>query len=158
MITKERFKYFLKRYFSIFCFVLFGCATACGILVPWSRTKPLLPALEVQSLGQPGKSKSYLSSGHLRVAQWRRFCLPTQGAQIWSLAWEDSTAMEQLSPCITTTEACAARACALWKEKPLQRSLCTAMRSSSHSPQPEKTHAEQQRPRAAKNKKTNKII
>ena len=43
------------------------------------------------------------------VVQWLRIRLPMQGTQFLSLAWEDSTCLEQLSPCTTTPEACAPR-------------------------------------------------
>ena len=38
------------------------------------------------------------------VVQWLRIHVVMQAMQVWSLVWEDSTCMEQLSPCVTTTE------------------------------------------------------
>ena len=54
------------------------------------------------------------------VAQWLRIHMPMQGTRIRVLVQEDPHAAEQLSPCATTTEACAPRACALQQEKPPQ--------------------------------------
>ena len=55
------------------------------------------------------------------VVQWLRVCFAVQGTQVQSLVWEDHTAMEQLTPCATTTEARAPKACAPQQEKPPQR-------------------------------------
>ena len=56
------------------------------------------------------------------------------------------------SPRATTTEFHAPRARAPQREAAAMRSLRTAMKTSSHSPQLEKAHAQQQRPNAAQNK------
>ena len=62
-------------------------------------------------------------------------------------------AAEQLSPCVTTTEARAPRACApQQREATAMRSPHTATKSSPHSPQLEKARAQQWRPNAAKSK------
>ena len=42
--------------------------------------------------------------GSSLVVQWLRICLPMQGTLVRSLVWEDSTAMEELSPLAATTE------------------------------------------------------
>ena len=62
------------------------------------------------------------------VVQWVGICLPVQGTVVQSLVGKILHAVEQLSPCATTTEpaaatteACTPRACALWPERPLQR-------------------------------------
>ena len=39
---------FLKRHFSLFIY-FFGCAKACGILVPWPGIEFMLPAVEAWS-------------------------------------------------------------------------------------------------------------
>ena len=61
-------------------------------------------------------------------------------------------AMKQLSPCATTTEAPAPRARAPQQEATAMRSPRTKMKTSPHSPQLEKAHAQQRRPNTAKNK------
>ena len=38
------------------------------------------------------------------VAQWLRILLPMQGTQVRALSWTIPHAVEQLSPCTTTTE------------------------------------------------------
>ena len=38
------------------------------------------------------------------IVQWLRICLPVQGAQVWSLVWEDPTCRGATKPCATTTE------------------------------------------------------
>ena len=60
------------------------------------------------------------------MAQWLRIHLPMQGIRVRVLVREDPT--EQLSPCATTTEACAPRARALQQEKPPQREARTLQR------------------------------
>ena len=69
------------------------------------------------------------------VVQWLRIRLPVQGTRVRALVQEDPTCCRAtkpvhhnywacvpllLSPCATTTEACAPRARALQQEKPLQ--------------------------------------
>ena len=76
------------------------------------------------------------------VAQWLRIRLPMQGTRVRAPAQEDPTcrgatkpvchnywacAPQLLSPCATTTEACAPRARAPQQEKPLQQ--------EAHAPQ-----------------------
>ena len=63
-----------------------------------------------------------------------------------------------LSPRATTTEAHTARARALQQEneKPAMRGLRTTTKSSPCSPQVEKAHAQQRRPKADKEKKKEK--
>ena len=79
------------------------------------------------------------------VVQQLRICLPVQGIQVQVLVWEDSTAAEQLSQWVTTTEARMPGASASQQEKPPQREERTPQLESSH-PKP------QRRPDAAKNK------
>ena len=64
---------------------------------------------------------------------------------------EISHAVEQLSPCATTTEALVLKP-AIHKRSHTMRSLCRASKSSPCSRQLEKAHAQQGRPSAAKNK------
>ena len=105
------------------------------------------------------------------MAQCLRIRLSMQGTQVRALVQEDPTchgaakpvrhnywacALEAAShnywsPCATTTEACAPRACALQREATTVRSPCITMKSSSCSLQLEKAHAQQWRPKAAKN-------
>jgi len=54
------------------------------------------------------------------VVQWLRTRLPMQGTRVQSLVQDDSTCVEQLSPCATITEARAPRVHAPQQEKPLQ--------------------------------------
>ena len=63
-----------------------------------------------------------------------------------------SLQLQLLSPCATTTEARVPRAHAPQREATAMRSPRTATKSSPHSPQLEKAHAQQQRPNVAKNK------
>ena len=116
-------------------------------------------------------------TGTSLAAQRLRIRLPMQGTQVQSLVREDPTrhgatkpmrhnywacALQPVShnywsPRATTTEACAPRARTLQqREATAMRSPCTAMKSSSRSPQLEKACA-QQRPNAAKNKLINKL-
>ena len=79
--------------------------------------------------------------GTFLVVQWLRILLPVQGTRVWCLVWEDSTwcgATKAHVPQLLKP-ACS-RARALQQE------------SSPHSPQLEKTHAQQWRPSAAKKK------
>ena len=55
------------------------------------------------------------------MPQWLRIRLPVQGTQVRALAGKIPHAVEQPSPCATTTEACAPRACAPQQQKPPQR-------------------------------------
>ena len=84
---------------------------------------------------------------HFLVVQWLGIFLAMQGIPVWFLGQEDPTSCRATNPCTATTEAQAPRACALQKEKPLQREACTL--------QLEKVRVQQQIPSAAKNKYTN---
>ena len=108
--------------------------------------------------------KTWLSTS--LVAQWLRIRLPMQGTRVQSLVQEDPTChgaaksmRRNSSTCATTTEIHAPRARAPQQEKPPQweahalRSLCTATKSSPHSWQLEKAHAQERRPNAAKDKR-----
>ena len=113
------------------------------------------------------------------VAQWLRICPPKHGTQVRALVQKDPTchgatkpvchnswacALEPmshnywacvpqlLSPCATTTEACAPKAHAPQREATAMRRPCTATKSSHHSPQLGKAHVQQWRPNTAKNK------
>jgi len=80
------------------------------------------------------------------VVQWVKIHLPMQGTQIPSLAQEDPQAVEQLSPCTTSTEpacceygsACAQSLCSTTREAMAMISLRNAKKSSPHLPQLEK--------------------
>ena len=62
-----------------------------------------------------------------------------------------------LSPCTTNTEVCAPRAlCSTTREAIAMRNSHTTMKSSPCSPQLEKAHVQQWRPKAAKKKKERK--
>ena len=103
------------------------------------------------------------------VAQWLRICLPMQRTRFDPWSGKIPHASEQLSPCATATEPpcynywspCAATTEARvprarapqQKEATAMRSPCTAMKSSSRSPQLEKARVQQQRPSTAKKKK-----
>ena len=120
--------------------------------------------------------KSKPQRGTSLVAQWLRIRLPMQGTRVRSLVQEDPTchratkpvhhnywacALEPTnhnywSPRAATTEARTPRARAPQREAIATRSLHTTTKSSSHSPQLEKAHAQQQRPNAAKKKKRKK--
>ena len=91
-----------------------------------------------------------------------------QGTRVQALVREDPTCHratnpvchnywarepQLLSPCATTTEARMPTARAPQQEKPQQWEACAPQwKSSPHSPQLEKAHAQQKRPKAAKNK------
>ena len=74
-----------------------------------------------------------MSSAYLRLLI---FLPPIQGTQVQSLVWEDSTCVEQLSPCAATTEP---ECCHYWssldlcsatRETIVTRSPCTATKSN----------------------------
>ena len=67
-----------------------------------------------------------------------------------SLPWSDGTGYHDLSSHAATTVALESRACSPTREAPAMRNLCTAAKSSHCSPQPEKAHAKQRRPRQPK--------
>ena len=67
---------------------------------------------------------------------------------LWS--WNISQATEQPSPCATTTKHTSSRGHA--REAPTKRNRSTATRGQPRMPQLDKAHAQQQRPKAAKNK------
>ena len=86
--------------------------------------------------------------GTFLVVQWKRICLPMQGTWVQSLVWEDPTCRgankpvwrNYWSPCAATIGTATVR------------SLCTAMESSPHSVQGEKSHTQQRKTNATKNK------
>ena len=87
--------------------------------------------------------------GHLRVNERTslvvsclRICLPVQGIQVESLVWEDATCHRSPKPVSHNYWSSAPRALTLWQEKPLQWEALT--------PQLQNSHAQQQRPHAAK--------
>ena len=71
-----------------------------------------------------------------------RICLPVQGIQVGSLVWEDPTCHRSPKPVSHNYWSCAPRAPTLQREKPLQGAALT--------PQLQNSHAQQQRPHAAK--------
>ena len=51
---------------------------------------------------QPHKYADYKIMSRISlVVQWIRICLPMQGTWASSLVWEDSSVVQQLSPCAT---------------------------------------------------------
>ena len=95
------------------------------------------------------KRKSFWAS---LVAQWLRICLPRQGTQVRALVWEDPTCRGATKPVRHNYWACVPRE-RTPQEKALQSEACAPQRKSSpHSPQLEKAHAQQRRPNAAINK------
>ena len=86
------------------------------------------------------------------VVQWLRIHLPIQGVP--SLIQEDSTCYGHLSPCATTAKPMYPRICVLQQQMPQKWEVHAAqLESSLSSSKSEKSHAQQQRPGAAKNKK-----
>ena len=98
------------------------------------------------------------------VAQWLRIRLPMQGTQVRALVWEDPTCCRptKTKPVCHNYWACALepashnywtpRARSPWfatREATSLSSLCTAAKSSPHSPQLEKARVQQQRSNAA---------
>ena len=70
------------------------------------------------------------------VVQWLRICLPMQGTQVLSLVLKILPAVEQLSPCATTTEPRCSRACAPQQkshrsEKPMHHNEVTPSLSTT---------------------------
>ena len=57
--------FFFNRFF---CLCDWPCPKACGILVPQSEVKPMLPALEVLTTGPPGKSLHAILRGPFNLA------------------------------------------------------------------------------------------
>ena len=85
------------------------------------------------------------------MTQWLRIRLPMQGTQVRALVQEDPTCHGATKPVGHTTEAHMPRApCSATREATAMPVHC--MKSSPHSPQLEKTHVQQRRPKAAKNK------
>ena len=92
------------------------------------------------------------------VVQWLKIHLPIQGTGVWSLIWEDSTGCRQLSPCATTAKPMYPRICVLQQEMPRKWEAHAAqLESSLSSPQSEKSHVQQQRPSATKDKKLDNL-
>ena len=89
--------------------------------------------------GNGGVNLRRNSGGTSLVVQWLRIRLPIQETWVQSLVQEDP-----ISPGTATTESMSPRAQALRQE------------SSPHAPQVEKTHVQQGRPSAPKNKYINK--
>ena len=87
------------------------------------------------------------------MVQWLRICLPMQGTQVQSLVQEAPHAMGQLSPHSTAAAPKLWSLCSTVREATVVRSLCTTAGEGLPSPQPEKAHAMQWRPREAQRKK-----
>ena len=79
------------------------------------------------------------------------------GTWVWSLIRENSTSRGATKPCEpsrTIAEASLPGVCALQQEKPSQwEAHAPQLGNSPHSPQLEKAHSQQRRPRAANDKK-----
>ena len=152
MVTVLVYNFKIHIYIYIYIYIYIKC---CGCLNIFLEQR-------VTSKGVTGTSL---------VAQWLRIRLPMQGTRVWALVREDPTCRgatkpvrhnywactlepashNYWSPCATTTEARAPRACALQQEKPQQWEACAPQQSSPHSLQLEKARVQQQRPNAAKN-------
>ena len=87
------------------------------------------------------------------MAQWLRIRLPMQGTQVRALVWEDPTCLRATRPVRHNYWACALEPASHNYWSPRTWSLCTATKSSHHSPQLEKDRAQQRRPNATKKKK-----
>ena len=92
-------------------------------------------------------------------AQWKRICLPMQGTQVQSPVGEDCTYCGKTRPKSWNYWACElhswsphTQSLGSTREATAMSSLRTARKSLPHFPQPEKVHAKQQRPSAAKDK------
>ena len=60
--------------------------------------------MEEETSAGSGQAKEKTGDRASLVSQWLRIHLPMQGTWIRALVQEDPHAMEQLSPCATTTE------------------------------------------------------
>ena len=104
--------------------------------------------MSLQGSGNRWDARIYL------VVQWVRICMPKQGTQVWSLAWEDSTCRGATNPTCHNYWACALEpaCCSYWSYAPRARTLqhwetCTATKSSPCSPRLEESSCKATQPK-----------
>ena len=122
-------------------------------------------------VGEKGRHERSIRNDGCRtslVAQWLRIHLPMQETRVRALVWEDPTCRGATKPMRHNYWACSLERvshkywspctlslCSATREATATRSPHSATKSSPHSPQVEKAHAQQQRSNADKKKKGN---
>ena len=133
-------------------------ASSCCNKRPSMMQERKIPCTATKTRHSQIKNKKKLYEGTSLVVQWLRIRLPTQGTQVQSLVYKDSTCCGGTKPLchnywarVPATEPTHARAWAPQDKPPQWEAHTPHLESSPHSLPVEKPHLQQQRLNAAKN-------